>query len=73
MVDLEQFHLTFWCWSFFVCNTQYCKCSGSNIKEGPLLGQVVLLENYTISTVLCILFLKGLFIIVLTAKMHFLC
>ena len=43
------------------------------MKEGPLLGQVVLLENYTISTVLCILFLKGLFIIVLAAKMHFLC
>ena len=56
-----------------MCNTQYCKCSGSIMKEGPLLGQVVVLENYTISTVLCILFLKGLFIIVLTAKMHFLC
>ena len=40
---------------------------------GALVDWEVLLENYTISTVLCILFLKGLFIIVLTAKMHFLC
>ena len=37
------------------------------------MGRVVPLENYTISTVLCIVFLKGLFIIVLKAKMHFPC
>lgn len=37
------------------------------------MGRVVPLENYTISTVLCIVFLKGLFIIVLKAEMHFPC